>query len=177
MLQLLWSCWQLHVIEVGTPPAGNQPFTKKAVEVLFPPEAQNDFPVAMQVKFWIATLELLLLKHFYFNLIVSELFALNHWCLCHPEMPVRKPTPNFLCTHNQKQYVGAIAFLTLPEDFLFFLVIRLIFTCVFALFCLFFQMIAIIVQEWTSVVCPPKSIIISFCISMFSASLGHFVTW
>lgn len=48
--------WQLHVIEVGTPPAGNQPFTKKAVEVLFPPEAQNDFPVAMQVKFWIVTL-------------------------------------------------------------------------------------------------------------------------
>lgn len=40
---------QLHVIEVGTPPAGNQPFPKKAVEVLFPPEAQNDFPVAMQV--------------------------------------------------------------------------------------------------------------------------------
>lgn len=42
---------QLHVIEVGTPPAGNQPFPKKAVEVLFPPEAQNDFPVAMQVGF------------------------------------------------------------------------------------------------------------------------------
>lgn len=45
------SCLQLHVIEVGTPAAGNQPFTKKAVEVLFPPEAQNDFPVAMQVGF------------------------------------------------------------------------------------------------------------------------------
>jgi clathrin heavy chain len=40
---------QLHVIEVGQPPAGNQPFTKKAVDVFFPPEAQNDFPVAMQV--------------------------------------------------------------------------------------------------------------------------------
>lgn len=40
---------KLHVIEVGTPPTGNQPFVKKAVEVLFPPEAQNDFPVAMQV--------------------------------------------------------------------------------------------------------------------------------
>lgn len=40
---------KLHVIEVGTPPSGNQPFTKKAVEVFFPPEAQNDFPVAMQV--------------------------------------------------------------------------------------------------------------------------------
>jgi clathrin heavy chain len=34
---------------VGQPPAGNQPFPKKAVDVFFPPEAQNDFPVAMQV--------------------------------------------------------------------------------------------------------------------------------
>lgn len=41
---------QLHIIEVGTPPTGNQPFPKKAVDVFFPPEAQNDFPVAMQVK-------------------------------------------------------------------------------------------------------------------------------
>ena len=41
---------QLHVIEVGTPPAGNQPYQKKAVDVFFPPEAQNDFPVAMQVR-------------------------------------------------------------------------------------------------------------------------------
>lgn len=40
---------KLHVIEVGQPPTGNQPFTKKAVDVFFPPEAQNDFPVAMQV--------------------------------------------------------------------------------------------------------------------------------
>lgn len=40
---------QLHIIEVGTPPSGNQPFPKKAVDVFFPPEAQNDFPVAMQV--------------------------------------------------------------------------------------------------------------------------------
>ncbi|XP_033748693.1 clathrin heavy chain 1 isoform X2 [Pecten maximus] len=40
---------KLHVIEVGQPPQGNQPFTKKAVDVFFPPEAQNDFPVAMQV--------------------------------------------------------------------------------------------------------------------------------
>lgn len=39
---------KLHVIEVGQPPQGNQPFTKKAVDVFFPPEAQNDFPVAMQ---------------------------------------------------------------------------------------------------------------------------------
>jgi clathrin heavy chain len=40
---------KLHIIEVGTPPGGNQPFTKKAVDVFFPPEAQSDFPVAMQV--------------------------------------------------------------------------------------------------------------------------------
>ncbi|CAH1232642.1 CLTC [Branchiostoma lanceolatum] len=40
---------KLHIIEVGTTPTGNQPFTKKAVDVFFPPEAQNDFPVAMQV--------------------------------------------------------------------------------------------------------------------------------
>lgn len=40
---------KLHIIEVGTPPSGNQPFTKKAVDVFFPPEAQSDFPVAMQV--------------------------------------------------------------------------------------------------------------------------------
>lgn len=39
---------KLHIIEVGTPPQGNQPFSKKAVDVFFPPEAQNDFPVAMQ---------------------------------------------------------------------------------------------------------------------------------
>jgi clathrin heavy chain len=42
----------LHIIEVGTPPTGNQPFVKKAVDVFFPPEAQNDFPVAMQVSNW-----------------------------------------------------------------------------------------------------------------------------
>lgn len=35
--------------EVGQTPAGNQPFPKKAVDVFFPAEAQNDFPVAMQV--------------------------------------------------------------------------------------------------------------------------------
>jgi len=40
---------KLHIIEVGTPPTGNTPFQKKAVDVFFPPEAQNDFPVAMQV--------------------------------------------------------------------------------------------------------------------------------
>lgn len=39
---------KLHIIEVGQPAAGNQPFTKKNVDVFFPPEAQNDFPVAMQ---------------------------------------------------------------------------------------------------------------------------------
>eukprot|EP00118_Oscarella_pearsei_P024527 m.306251 g.306251 ORF g.306251 m.306251 type:complete len:1689 (+) comp41084_c0_seq1:100-5166(+) len=40
---------KLHVIEVGQAPAGNQPFQKKAVDVFFPPEAQSDFPVAMQI--------------------------------------------------------------------------------------------------------------------------------
>lgn len=34
---------------MGQPVAGNQPFPKKAVDVFFPAEAQNDFPVAMQV--------------------------------------------------------------------------------------------------------------------------------
>lgn len=37
------------MIEVGSIPQGNQAFPKKAVDVFFPPEAQNDFPVAMQV--------------------------------------------------------------------------------------------------------------------------------
>lgn len=40
---------KLHIIEVGTTPTDNQPFTKKTVDVFFPPEAGNDFPVAMQV--------------------------------------------------------------------------------------------------------------------------------
>ncbi|VDP04940.1 unnamed protein product [Soboliphyme baturini] len=41
---------KLHIIEVGSPPAGNQAHQKRAADVFFPPEAQNDFPVAMQVK-------------------------------------------------------------------------------------------------------------------------------
>uniref|UniRef100_A0A5F8H8F9 Clathrin heavy chain n=1 Tax=Monodelphis domestica TaxID=13616 RepID=A0A5F8H8F9_MONDO len=40
---------KLHIIEVGQPAAGNQPFGKKALDVFFPPEAQTDFPVAMQI--------------------------------------------------------------------------------------------------------------------------------
>ncbi|NWX87055.1 CLH1 protein, partial [Nothoprocta pentlandii] len=44
---------KLHIIEVGQPATGNQPFVKKAVDVFFPPEAQTDFPVAMQVKAWL----------------------------------------------------------------------------------------------------------------------------
>jgi len=36
-------------VEVGGVPTGNQPFAKKGVDVFFPPEAQTDFPVAMQV--------------------------------------------------------------------------------------------------------------------------------
>jgi len=46
---IIFLCFQLHIIEVGSPPQGNNPFSKKAVDVFFPPEAQNDFPVAMQV--------------------------------------------------------------------------------------------------------------------------------
>lgn len=48
-LIVCFSLLQLHIIEVGQPATGNQPFTKKAVDVFFPPEAQTDFPVAMQV--------------------------------------------------------------------------------------------------------------------------------
>lgn len=40
---------KLHIIEVGSPAAGNQPFTKRQADVFFPQEAANDFPVAMQV--------------------------------------------------------------------------------------------------------------------------------
>lgn len=39
---------KLHIINVG-PAAGTQAFPKKAVDIYFPPEAANDFPVAMQV--------------------------------------------------------------------------------------------------------------------------------
>ena len=39
---------KLHVVEIDHQ-QGNPPFPKKAVDVYFPPEAVNDFPVAMQV--------------------------------------------------------------------------------------------------------------------------------
>src|SRR5262245_58225181 len=39
---------QLHVVEIDHS-APDPPFVKKAVDVYFPPEATNDFPVAMQV--------------------------------------------------------------------------------------------------------------------------------
>ncbi|KAK8197819.1 clathrin heavy chain [Phyllosticta capitalensis] len=39
---------KLHVVEIDHQ-AGNPTFPKKAVDVFFPPEATNDFPVAMQV--------------------------------------------------------------------------------------------------------------------------------
>ena len=55
-LSLSISLPQLHIIEVGSPPQGNQPFQKKAVDVFFPPEAQADFPVAMQVSGWDLTI-------------------------------------------------------------------------------------------------------------------------
>ena len=45
------ACTQLHVIEVqpGTRPEGAAPFGKKNSDIYFPPEAAQDFPVAMQV--------------------------------------------------------------------------------------------------------------------------------
>ncbi|KAH9902039.1 clathrin heavy chain [Xylariomycetidae sp. FL2044] len=39
---------KLHIVEIDHP-EGNRPFQKKAVDIYFPPEATNDFPVAMQV--------------------------------------------------------------------------------------------------------------------------------
>lgn len=39
---------KLHVVEIDHQ-QGNPPFAKKAVDIFFPPEATNDFPVAMQV--------------------------------------------------------------------------------------------------------------------------------
>lgn len=39
---------KLHIVEIDHQ-APDPPFTKKAVDVYFPPEATNDFPVAMQV--------------------------------------------------------------------------------------------------------------------------------
>ncbi|KAK7748408.1 Clathrin heavy chain [Diatrype stigma] len=39
---------KLHIVEIDHPEA-NAPFQKKAVDIFFPPEATNDFPVAMQV--------------------------------------------------------------------------------------------------------------------------------
>jgi clathrin heavy chain len=38
----------LHIIEVTSPPAGNQAFQKKQVEIQFAQEATADFPIAMQ---------------------------------------------------------------------------------------------------------------------------------
>ena len=38
----------MHIVEIDHNPA-NPAFQKKAVDVFFPPEATNDFPVAMQV--------------------------------------------------------------------------------------------------------------------------------
>lgn len=40
---------RLHIIELSTPPEGNQPFQKKQVEIQFAAEAATDFPIAMQV--------------------------------------------------------------------------------------------------------------------------------
>lgn len=46
--QLESNSTQLHVVEIDHQ-APDPPFVKKAVDVYFPPEATNDFPVAMQV--------------------------------------------------------------------------------------------------------------------------------
>ncbi|NWZ11062.1 CLH1 protein, partial [Agelaius phoeniceus] len=62
---------KLHIIEVGQPATGNQPFVKKAVDVFFPPEAQTDFPVAMQVNFFMSTSVDLLEEELVFLLICS----------------------------------------------------------------------------------------------------------
>ncbi|KAH8314612.1 hypothetical protein KR067_011399, partial [Drosophila pandora] len=62
---------KLHIIEVGTPPNGNQAFPKKAVDVFFPPEAQNDFPVAMQVSVKYDTIYLIT-KYGYIHLYDME---------------------------------------------------------------------------------------------------------
>ncbi|KAI1721373.1 hypothetical protein Ddc_07825 [Ditylenchus destructor] len=39
---------KLHIVEVSAVPQGNQPFTKKAIDVQYPADAASDFPVAMQ---------------------------------------------------------------------------------------------------------------------------------
>uniref|UniRef100_A0A1I8GPI0 Clathrin heavy chain n=1 Tax=Macrostomum lignano TaxID=282301 RepID=A0A1I8GPI0_9PLAT len=39
---------KLHIIELGQPPSGNQPYPKKQVDLFFPPEAAADFPVSLQ---------------------------------------------------------------------------------------------------------------------------------
>lgn len=39
---------KLHIIEVGGPAAGGVAYQKKSVDMFFPPEAAQDFPVAMQ---------------------------------------------------------------------------------------------------------------------------------
>ena len=43
-----WLLYQLHIVEIDHQ-APDPPFAKKNVDVYFPPEATNDFPVAMQV--------------------------------------------------------------------------------------------------------------------------------
>ncbi|CAF4999102.1 unnamed protein product, partial [Rotaria sp. Silwood1] len=39
---------KLHIIEVGMPTQQNQPFQKKAIDIQFPAELSNDFPIIMQ---------------------------------------------------------------------------------------------------------------------------------
>ncbi|NWZ25867.1 CLH1 protein, partial [Asarcornis scutulata] len=76
---------KLHIIEVGQPATGNQPFVKKAVDVFFPPEAQTDFPVAMQK---------LVLTYLTRMLVMSNLYSLS-WLIRMRSSPLLQMNLNF----------------------------------------------------------------------------------
>jgi len=61
------------------PALWNQPYPKKAVDVYFPSEAQNDFPVAMQVNFFKMLLYLVVLLYIYYSKIwtVTDFLVLD----------------------------------------------------------------------------------------------------
>ncbi|NXT53451.1 CLH1 protein, partial [Pluvianellus socialis] len=71
---------KLHIIEVGQPATGNQPFVKKAVDVFFPPEAQTDFPVAMQVNSTTSLIGCIAFWLLYFIVFVERAILLNAFC-------------------------------------------------------------------------------------------------
>jgi clathrin heavy chain len=62
---------KLHVLEVGSPAAGNQPFAKRNTDIFFPEDAAGDFPVAMQIgeRYQVAYL---VTKHGYIHLYDIE---------------------------------------------------------------------------------------------------------